>query len=139
MNISERELLRSQEPEAEGVTSTKPSKTPVKFPLVAGLLAGIAASTCCVGPLILLTLGVSGSWIGNLSAMEPFRPVFIALTLIFFGLAYRRLYRQPQACAIGVPCAEPASLRRQRFIFWVAGALVLLVISFPWYGPLLFN
>lgn len=139
MTIPEREMVNLQTPVTEVITSSKSPKTPVKLPLVVGLLAGVAASTCCVGPLVLLSLGVSGSWIGNLSAMEPFRPIFIALTLVFFGLAYRRLYRRPQACVIGEPCTEPANLPRQRTILWVAGAFVLVVISFPWYGPLLFD
>jgi len=38
--------------------------------LIASIIAGIAASTCCIRPLVLLTVGISGSWIGNLSAME---------------------------------------------------------------------
>lgn len=54
--------------------------------LLAGALAAILASACCLGPLILLTLGVSGAWIGNLTALEPYRPIFIgtALVALFF-------------------------------------------------------
>ena len=33
--------------------------------LVAGILAGIGASVCCVGPLVLLALGIGGAWIGR--------------------------------------------------------------------------
>ncbi|MGR5415051.1 mercuric transporter MerT family protein, partial [Vibrio astriarenae] len=33
-----------------------------KGPLVAGVLAAIGASVCCVGPLVLLALGIGGSW-----------------------------------------------------------------------------
>lgn len=46
--------------------------------LAAGGLAAILASTCCLGPLVLVALGVSGAWIGNLTALEPYRPVFPA-------------------------------------------------------------
>jgi mercuric ion transport protein len=35
--------------------------------LFAGGLAAILASTCCLGPLVLITLGVSGAWISNLT------------------------------------------------------------------------
>ncbi|MBE0974886.1 mercuric transport protein, partial [Escherichia coli] len=45
--------------------------------LFAGGLAAILASTCCLGPLILVALGFSGAWIGNLTALEPYRPIFI--------------------------------------------------------------
>jgi mercuric ion transport protein len=34
----------------------------VKGSLVAGALAAIGASVCCVGPLVLLTLGIGGAW-----------------------------------------------------------------------------
>jgi len=63
-----------------------------KSSLIVGLLAGLAASACCAGPLILLMLGISGSWIGNLSALEPYRPFFILLAAIFLGLAYRKIF-----------------------------------------------
>ena len=59
-----------------------------KTTLVGGVLASIGASACCVGPLLLLSLGISGAWIGNLTALEPYRPVFISLVIVFLGLAF---------------------------------------------------
>ena len=50
--------------------------------LAAGGLAAILASTCCLGPLVLITLGFSGAWIGNLTALEPYRPIFIGVALV---------------------------------------------------------
>ena len=103
--------------------------------LVAGVLAAIGASVCCVGPLVLLTLGIGGAWIANLTALEPIRPWFIAATLIFLGLAFRRLYLQPQVCEPGAPCAEPLVLKRQRAIFWVVALAVLALLATPWLAP----
>ena len=51
-----------------------------KGSLIAGVLAAIGASVCCVGPLVLLALGIGGSWVGSLTAMEPYRPFLIGLT-----------------------------------------------------------
>lgn len=110
-----------------------------KGTLIGGIIAGIAASTCCLGPLVLLTLGISGSWIGNLSAVEPFRPIFIGITLVFLGLAFRKLYLVPQTCAVDAPCAQPANLRKQRIMFWVVSVFVLVIMSFPWYGAYLLD
>lgn len=104
--------------------------------LVAGVLAAIGASVCCVGPLVLLTLGIGGAWIANLTALEPMRPWFIAATLIFLGLAFRRLYLQPQVCEPGVPCAEPLVIRRQRAIFWVVVLALLALLAVPWLASL---
>ncbi len=122
--------------------SSQPNKTMQgvsKGSLIASLLAGMTASACCIGPFVLLTLGVSGSWIGNLTALEPFRPLFIAITAIFLGLTFRKLYLVPQSCDVVSPCANPRYLRNQRLLFWIVTLVVIAIIAFPWYGPILFD
>jgi len=106
-----------------------------KLSITAGVLSAIGASVCCVGPLVLLSLGVSGAWIGNLTAVEPFRPIFIAVTLLFFVLAYRKLYWRAEVCATDALCADPSVLSRQRALFWVVSALVLALLAFPTIAP----
>lgn len=105
--------------------------------LVAGALTAIGASACCVGPLVLLTMGIGGAWIANLTAWEPLRPWFMAATLVFLGLAFRRLYLQPQVCEPGAPCAEPLVLKRQRLIFCCVALILLALLAVPWVAPLL--
>lgn len=99
--------------------------------LCAGVIAAVGASICCVGPLVLLALGISGAWIGSLTALEPFRPCFIGLTLLFLGLAFCKLYLAPQLCAPRSSCAEPLVLRRRRLIFWFVAALLLSLLMVP--------
>jgi mercuric ion transport protein len=107
----------------------------LKGALLAGVLAAIGASVCCVGPLVLLVLGIGGAWIAHLTALEPMRPWLVGATLLFLGLAFRRLYFQPQVCEPGEACAEPVVRGRQRCIFWnVAFALVTLLLV-PWLAP----
>ena len=43
-----------------------------------GILGALAASSCCILPLVLFGLGVSGAWIGNLTWLAPYQPYFIA-------------------------------------------------------------
>lgn len=107
----------------------------VKSSLVAGVLAAIGASVCCVGPLVLLMLGIGGAWIANLTALEPLRPWLIAATVLFMGLAFRRLYLQPQVCEPGAVCAEPIVVKRQRLVFWVVALALLTLLSVPWLAP----
>ena len=107
----------------------------VKGSLLASVLAAIGASVCCVGPLVLLMLGIGGAWVANLTALEPLRPWFIAATLLFLGLTFRRLYLQPQVCEPGSVCAEPIILKRQRAIFWVVALALLALLSVPWLAP----
>ncbi|WP_373877912.1 mercuric transporter MerT family protein [Pseudomonas turukhanskensis] len=106
--------------------------------LVAGVLAAIGASVCCVGPLVLLALGIGGTWVGNLTVMEPYRPFFIGLTLLFLGLAFRKLYLVPQVCAPGTACADPRTLTRQRLVFWIVAGLLLGLLAVPWFAPLFY-
>ncbi|TLY49871.1 MAG: mercury transporter MerT [Gammaproteobacteria bacterium] len=109
-----------------------------KGTLIASILAALGASVCCVGPLVLLALGIGGAWIGNLTAMEPYRPIFIALTLLFLSLAFRRLYLAPQVCVPGTLCADASTLRRQRITFWIVVALLLGLLSIPLFAPLFY-
>lgn len=106
--------------------------------MAAAILAAIAASVCCVGTLVLLALGIGGAWIGNLTALEPYRPVFIGATVLFFGLAFRKLYLERQACAAGAECADPLTLRRQRSVFWVVSVLMLALLAVSWVAPLFY-
>lgn len=107
----------------------------VKGSLVASVLAAIGASVCCVGPLVLLSLGIGGAWIAHLTSLEPLRPWFITATLLCLGLAFRRLYLQPQVCEPGAVCAEPVVLKRQRLIFWIVALALLALLSAPWLAP----
>ncbi len=100
--------------------------------LVAGAVAAVLGSLCCVGPLVLLSLGVTGAWIGHLTALEPYRPVFIGVTVLFLALAFRRLYLVPQVCEPGTPCADPRTRRLQRTLFWLVSAVLLALLAAPW-------
>jgi len=109
-----------------------------KMGLIGALLAGIGASACCLGPLLLLSLGVSGAWIGHLTALEPYRPVWIILTIVLLGLSFRRLYLTPSACAPGDSCT-PASRKLQRILFWVLLPVVVLLLISPWVLPFFYR
>lgn len=107
--------------------------------MIAAVIAAIGASVCCVGPLVLLALGIGGTWISSLTALEPYRPVFIGITLVFLFLAFRRLYLVPAACAPGDACAVPTTRRNQRLVFWVVTVLLIALLAFPYYGTLFFD
>ena len=109
-----------------------------KGSLVAGVLAAIGASVCCLGPLVLLALGIGGAWIGSLTTLEPYRPIFIGLTLLFVGVAFRRLYLVPQVCERGALCADPKVTRRQRLIFWLVATALFALLAVPSLVPLFY-
>ncbi|MNT36913.1 MerT mercuric transport protein [compost metagenome] len=114
------------------------AKFAAKGSLITGVLAATAASVCCVGPLVLLTLGIGGAWVGSLTALEPYRPIFMWLTLLFLGLALRKLYLVPQGCAVGTQCTDRRTVKRQRLTFWIGTALLLGLLAVPWFVPLFY-
>ena len=103
--------------------------------LAAGGLAAILASTCCLGPLVLVTLGFSGAWIGNLTALEPYRPIFIGVALVALFFAWRRIFRPVEACKPGEICAIPQVRTTYKLIFWIVVVLVALALAFPYVVP----
>ena len=106
----------------------------VKKRLIAGLsvLGAIGASACCVIPFTLFTLGVSGAWIGNLTALAPYKPLFVVGTLALLALGFYLVYRRPRAavCDDGSYCARPASNRIAKIGLWMATVLVLAATTF---------
>ncbi|AXS83666.1 MULTISPECIES: mercuric ion transporter MerT [Marinobacter] len=107
-------------------------------PLIAGGVAALLASACCLGPLVLITLGVSGAWIGNLTALEPYRPLFIGAALVAMFFAWRRIYRPAEQCQPGDICAVPRVRTAYKVIFWGVAALVLVALVFPYVLPLFY-
>ena len=105
-----------------------------KASLIGGALAAIAASVCCLGPLVLVTVGISGAWISNLVAFEPYRPYAIGAAIAFMALAYRKIYRlpAPEACEPGTLCAMPQTNRVYKILFWVVSAMMLIALGFPY-------
>lgn len=106
--------------------------------LFAGGLAAILASTCCLGPLILVSLGIGGAWISNLSALEPYRPFFIGAALVAMWFAWKRTYRPVENCQPGVACAIAQVRTTYKLIFWIVGALVIVALGFPYVLPLFY-
>jgi mercuric ion transport protein len=106
--------------------------------LYAGGLAAILASACCLGPLALLMLGVSGAWIGTLTALEPYRPFFIVVAVVALAFAYRQVFRPAAACAPGDVCAVPQVRTTYKALFGLVAVLILIAISYPYIAPLFY-
>lgn len=100
-----------------------------------GILGALAASTCCVVPLILFSLGISGAWIGNLTALAPYKPFFITATLGFLSYGFWMVFRKPKACAEGGVCARPLPNRLVKSALWVSAGLILIALFWNWIAP----
>ena len=105
---------------------------------VGGILGAIAASSCCVIPLILFSLGIGGAWIGNLTALAPYKPLFVAGTAGLLGYGFYLVYWKPRrACGDGAACASPIPNRLVQLALWIATVLVIAAFAFDYVAPLL--
>ena len=103
-----------------------------------GILGAIAASSCCIVPLLLFSVGIGGAWIGNLTALAPYQPIFVAVTFGILGYGYYLVYWKPRAaCADGTCCASPAPGRIIKTSLWAATVLVAAASIFPFVAPYL--
>ena len=111
-----------------------------KLVAAGGILGAIAASSCCIAPLVLFSLGISGAWIGSLTALAPYQPYFIAATLACLGYGYWLVYRRTKtACMDGVACAQPLSNHIVTACLVLATVLVAGALGLDLLGPLLLN
>ena len=101
-----------------------------------GVLGAVLASSCCIVPLVLIMLGASGAWIGNLTALKAYQPVFVPITLAFLGFGFWQVYGKPtQICDDDSYCANPASDRIIKIVLWLATALVGIALSTDLWAP----
>ena len=114
-----------------------PDTSKQKMLAAGGILAAIGAASCCVVPFALFMLGISGAWIGKLTALEPYQPVFATLAVGAIGYGFYLVYRKPKvACEPGSYCASPRSTRVAKTGLWIATVLVIVALGFPRLAPL---
>jgi mercuric ion transport protein len=117
-----------------------PGATAMRLTAIGGILGAIAASSCCIAPLVLFSLGISGAWIGNLTALAPYQPYFITATLACLGYGYWLVYRRRDvACANDSVCARPLPNRIVKTGLVLATILVVGAIAFDVFAPLLLS
>jgi mercuric ion transport protein len=108
--------------------------------LAAGSLIGaVLASSCCIVPLVLVSLGISGAWIGSLTALAPYKLYFVAATVVLLGAGYWQVYIKPRrACTTGSYCASPSSGRITKVALWIATVVVALAMTISYWAPLFY-
>ena len=118
----------------------KSDKTTKKIIATSGLLGALAASTCCVLPVILFALGISGAWISNLVSLARYKPFFIVLSLVFVGTGFWMVYFKPN---ISIPkiqstsCYRTFSEKTIKIMLWFSVIIILIVFLIPYIAPFL--
>ena len=119
-----------------GSVEREQKESPSALLAIGSVLGAIAASSCCIVPLALFSVGVTGAWIGNLAALTPYQPVIVFITLSFLGAGYWMVYRTPKvSCAEGSQCARPATRRLVKIALRSATVLIVTATLFPYVAP----
>jgi mercuric ion transport protein len=103
--------------------------------LTAGGVAALLTGTCCVVPLVLVSVGAGGAWLAHLRAFEPYKWVFIGAAVVALAFAWRRIYRPAPECKPGEVCAVPQIKRGYKIGFWAVTLLLLFMAGFPYVAP----
>jgi mercuric ion transport protein len=107
-----------------------------KLVAAGGLLGALMASSCCILPLLLFSLGIGGAWIGNFTRLAPYQPYFIAATLLFLGYGYWLVFRSAtRTCAEGEACARPLPNHIVKASLILATILVAAALGLDFIAP----
>jgi mercuric ion transport protein len=104
--------------------------------MAVAVVSTILASACCVLPLVLVLVGVTGAWMANLVALKPVTPVFVALAIAATGWAGYLVLKPAAPCDDDSACEVARPVTRRIFIG--CALFVGLLLSFPLFAPLFY-
>ena len=108
-----------------------------KGALTTGILAAIAASSCCIPPVIAAIVGVGGA-AGTLSWMEPLRPYLIGLAVIAIGYAWYSHLKPKKDDDCGCEIEKPKFYQTKGFLVGIT-LFAAISITFPYYSGIFFG
>jgi mercuric ion transport protein len=129
-------ISQSDAPKRAGETPAGKEESWLGLVVAGGIVGAIAASSCCILPLVLFALGAGGAWVANLTALAPYQPIFVIVTLGLLGYGFWTVYRRP-VCAAGDTCAQPVSDRLLKIGLWAATFCIAAALVFPFVAPAL--
>jgi len=108
----------------------------------AGLLAAVAASLCCITP-VLAVLGGLGGIASTFSWLDPLRPYLIGVTAVVLGYAFYNAYKPKKEGDIDCACEDEESQAKKNFMnskafLWIVTGVSILMFAFPSYSHIFF-
>ena len=123
--------------EITNCTDEQPTTSRESLYAAGGLIGALLASSCCIAPFLLLTLGVGGAWVGNLTALAPYQPIFLTVAIGLLAAGFWKVYRKPKnACTPNAYCTTPASGPVTRTALWAATLLIAAAVAVNLIAPL---
>ncbi len=96
------------------------------------VITAILTSLCCVAPFVLISMGITGAWIGSLRAFEPYRPIFILFIIGFLAAGFFQVYWKKKSCEPGSLCAVPQTKKAGKMMLWGATFFAVFLMILPY-------
>ena len=105
-------------------------------PLPAVLLGALAMMSCCILPLVLVSFGVGGVWIAQLTALYAYKWYTFAIASAFIAWGFWKVHEAESGeCRDGTVCARPLNRRLMKASLWVAAVTTVAAMLFPYLTP----
>ena len=103
----------------------------------AGLLTAIAASLCCITPVLALVAGTSGL-ASTFSWLEPARPYFIGLTILVLGFAWYQKLKPKKQIDCNCETEEKPKFIQSKMFLGIVTAFAIVMLAFPYYAHIFY-
>lgn len=103
----------------------------------AGLLTAIAASLCCITPVLAIIAGTSGL-ASTFSWLEPFRPYFIGLTILVLGFAWYQKLKPKKQIDCNCDTEEKPKFFQSKMFLGIVTAFAIIMLAFPYYTSIFY-
>ena len=94
------------------------------------VVTAFLASLCCIGPIVLATLGLGGA--GFLSGLDAYRPYIMGITFLFIGGAFYYTYRKREIVCEDGMCIVKHGSKTSKILLWSITGLALVLLAFPY-------
>ena len=108
-------------------TTTKSNKS-----WITGILAAIAASLCCITPLLAFLGGASGL-ASSFSWVEPYRPYLIGLTVLVFAIGWYQKIKSLKQIDCDCEADNKKSFWQSKLFLGIVTVIAVLLLAFPYY------
>ncbi|WP_165973870.1 mercuric transporter MerT family protein [Paucimonas lemoignei] len=124
------------DPSIPNAAGGKEGKDPSRGLIALAVVSTLIASTCCVLPLVLVLVGITGAWMVNLTALQPYTPIFTVMAIAALIWAGYLIFLKPaKACSTLDGAACGTTRRATKWIFWGCALFIAALLSFPLFAP----
>jgi mercuric ion transport protein len=117
-------------------TRENPQDTGSSIATAGSLFGALAMTSCCILPLVLVSFGVGGVWIAQLTALYAYKWYTFFIASAFIGYGFWKVHRaEAGECDQGMACARPVNRRVMKASLWLATVVTIIAMIFPYITP----